>query len=115
MFDENFRKFSTPMKSSISPFPAHFGPLFGSNFGPISGSILAPFLVPLRGTILSENTRKPTFPIVLELKKRLSFGALFGPHFGSISGSILDPFLTPEMARGYEENPKKSYENVRNP
>ena len=65
------------------------------HFGLVSGSFLAPFLAPLRGAILSENTRKTNVFHCFGAPKRLSFGAPFGLHFGSIFAPFWAPFRAP--------------------
>ena len=75
-----------------------FRPLFGPNLDPKwlhFWLVLAPFLAPLRGAILSENTRKTNVFHCFGAPKRLTFGAPFGLNSGSILAPIWSPFGAP--------------------
>ena len=71
--------FRPPFDPNLAPFRARFD------------SILAPLLAPLRGAILSENTRKPNVFTVLELQKGLlleHFSTPFWLHFADLNETL---------------------------
>ena len=74
-------------RSLFDPNPAPFLARFGLD--------LAPFLAPLRGAILSENTRKPNVFHCFGSPKRLTFGAHFWHHYCSIFAPFRSPFRAP--------------------
>ena len=108
-FSKSFSKsFLTPhfglfRKATISmdfdPFLPPFWPLFGPYFGSFSGSFwlhfglfLELFLGPLRGRVLSENTRKTKCFYTFQPSKRARFRVHFRANFGQVLGSILGSF-----------------------